>query len=83
MVNLSHYKTYICQVSMIYVKQVQFYKQLKLFRKYWEIFGQNNPKIEDATTFHSYLRRWVNHPSEMAWIDPYMNIYIYTYIYIY
>ena len=80
---------------MIYVKRVQFYKQLKLIKKYWEMFGQNCPKIEDAvklrglrilrknvtrsllayfiyygTTFHSNPRRWVNQPSEMAWIDP-------------
>ena len=33
---------------MIYVKRVQFYKQLKLVKKYWEMFGQNCPKIEDA-----------------------------------
>ena len=33
---------------MIFVKPVQFYKQLKLVRKYWEMFTQNCPKIEDA-----------------------------------
>ena len=48
MVNLTHHKTYICQVSVIYVKQIQCYKQLKLVKKYWEMFTQNCPKIEDA-----------------------------------
>ena len=33
---------------MIFVKPVQFYKQLKLVKKYWEMFTQNCPKIEDA-----------------------------------
>ena len=33
---------------MIYVKRVQFYKQLKLVRKYWEMFTENCPKIKDA-----------------------------------
>ena len=33
---------------MIYVDWVQFYKQLKVVKIYWEMFGQNCPEIEDA-----------------------------------
>ena len=45
---------------MIYVKRVQFYKQLKLVKKYWEIFTRNCPKIEDAVKLRGLRILWEN-----------------------
>ena len=45
---------------MIYVKRVQFYKQLKLVEIYWEMFGQNCPKIEVAVKSRGLRILWKN-----------------------